>query len=164
VSTHSTEIQRNIPEEAGVWTLEPEGSVAILTATSANNNVPDRAALLAKLDGAGGGSPKRSVHTSHPSWRLEERIEVTKGNRTEAVDWASLGETHNVTRERRWWSLPESPFNSWAWDQFPEKRSRTHRHRSPIQTGGESCQARFVASRGRIAGSFGESEAQNEGL
>jgi len=55
VSTHSTEIQRNIPEEAGVWTLEPEGSVAILTATSANNNVPDRAALLAKLDGAGGG-------------------------------------------------------------------------------------------------------------
>jgi hypothetical protein len=35
VSTHSTEIQRNIPEEAGVWTLEPEGSVAILTPTSA---------------------------------------------------------------------------------------------------------------------------------
>jgi hypothetical protein len=34
VSTHSTEIQCNIPEEAGVWTLEP-GSVAILTATSA---------------------------------------------------------------------------------------------------------------------------------
>jgi len=60
VSTHSTEIKRNIPEEAGVWTLEPEGSVAILTATSANNNVPDRAALLAKLDG---GSPKRNMLT-----------------------------------------------------------------------------------------------------
>jgi hypothetical protein len=50
--------------------------------------------------------PKRSVHTSYPGWRLEERIGVTKGNRTEAVDWASLGDTHNVTRERRWWSLP----------------------------------------------------------
>jgi hypothetical protein len=36
---------------------------------------------------------------------------VTKGNLTEAVDWASLGETHNVTRERRWWS---PSFNSWG--------------------------------------------------
>jgi hypothetical protein len=36
VSTHSTEIQRNITEEAGVWSLKgKKNNVAILTATSA---------------------------------------------------------------------------------------------------------------------------------
>jgi hypothetical protein len=74
VSTHSTEIQRNITEEAGVWSLKgekkqcrhPDGN------ERANNDL-DRAALLAKLDGDGGGSPKRSVHTQAGGWRRESK-------------------------------------------------------------------------------------------
>jgi hypothetical protein len=82
----------------------------------------------------------------YPARRLEES-KVTKERTLEAVDWASRDDTHNVARERRWWSPPSTPFvRGITFQRSGHAIPEVVHLRSPHpRTGGESSQAQEAA-------------------